>query len=101
MHTLDLNLHKQAEARAVQWGIAADVVGPGIERLDRSRVDEIVAAYPRLAFKREFLTLLRHEAESKPATHPIHPCTMVAHHCLGGVQVPDARQLIENAPFKE
>jgi hypothetical protein len=101
LHPLDLNLYKQPEARAVEWGIWADVLGWELDMLGRDAVAEIVAAFPRLGFKRELLRLLRQEAEAKPTTHLFHPCTMVAHHCLGGVSIPDARPMIDGAPFDE
>ena len=101
LHTMDHNLYRQPEARMVQGGILADVVGVGIGALDKRAVAEVVAAFPRLGFKREFARLLLREAEEKPHTHPFHPCTMMAHHCLGGVQVPDARPMIDGAPFDE
>lgn len=101
LHTMDHNLYRQPEARMVQAGILLDVIGVGIDALDPRAVAAVVAAFPRLGFKREFSQLLRREAEEKPLTHPFHPCTMMAHHCLGGVQVPDARPMIAGAPFDE
>ncbi len=46
LHPLDLNLYKQPEARAVEWGICADVLGSELEALGRDAVAEIVAAFP-------------------------------------------------------
>ena len=77
------------------------LLGWELDALGRDAVAEIVAAFPRLGFKRELLRLLRQEAEAKPTTHLFHPCTMVAHHCLGGVPIPDARAMIDGAPFDE
>jgi len=85
----------------VEWGICADVMGLGFVQLDHGAVAEIVAAFPRLGFKRELVSLLRREAESKPASHLFHPATMIAHHCLGAVQIPDARAEIDAAPFED
>lgn len=101
LHPLDLNHHKEPEAKAVQWGLWADVVGVGFDRLDPAAMREIVAAYPRLDFKRGFFNLLHEEARAKPHSHLIHPTAMIAHHCLGGLEIPDARALIDNAPFDE
>ncbi|MGH6892649.1 MAG: hypothetical protein ACREEP_10355 [Dongiaceae bacterium] len=101
LHTFDHNLYRQPEARAVQSGILADAVGLGIERLGKGAVAEILAAFPRLGFKRELFRLLRHEAETKPQGHIFHPSTMIAHHCLGGIHIPDARPMIDGAPFDE
>lgn len=101
LHPLDLNLHKEPEAKAVEWGICADVMGAGLDRLAGGVAAGILAAFPRPDFKRELFALLRREAESKPDTHPFHPATMIAHHCLGGVHIPDAKAVIDGAPFDE
>jgi hypothetical protein len=101
LHPLDLNAHKEPEARAVEWGICADVLGWELDRLEPSAVQEIVAAYPRLNLKRELFNLLRQEAVAKPHAHLFHPATMVAHHCLGGVEIPDAAALMNAAPFDD
>jgi hypothetical protein len=101
LHPLDLNLYKEPEAKAVEWGIWADVVGADLDRLEASAVREIVTAYPRLNFKRELFQLLRQEAVAKPHAHLFHPTTMIAHHCLGGLDIPDAQALIDSAPFDE
>lgn len=99
LHTYDLNLHKQPEAKFVQQGIVSDIVGMGIFELERSLVDEVVAAFPRLDCKRQFSELLQNEAASKPDLPAFHPTTMFRHHCLGGVEIPDPRPMIEGAPF--
>jgi len=101
LHPLDINPHKEPEAKAVDWGISTDVMGVGLERMERSAVTMILATFPRLGFKRELFALLRREAESKPDAHPFHPATMIAHHCLGGVHIPDAKAVIDGAPFDE
>jgi hypothetical protein len=99
LHTYDLNMHKQIEARLVQQGILADIVGMGVDELGRDRVDAVVVAFPRLNCKQEFARLLMSEAEAKPQLPAFHPTTMFRHHCMGGVQIPDARPMIDGAPF--
>ncbi|MDI1263426.1 MAG: metal-dependent phosphohydrolase [bacterium] len=101
LHPLDINLHKEPEARVVQAGILADVIGVGVGSIEPSLVDEVVRAFPRSGFKKNFFELLLREAGSKPHAHVMHPTYMVAHHCCGGVPIPDARAMIEAAPFEE
>jgi hypothetical protein len=101
LHPLDLNQHKEPEARAVEWGICADVLGQGLEHLERNAVAAIVATFPRLDFKRALTALLCGEAQRKPGCHLFHPMTMVAHHCLGGVDIPDARVEMDTAAFND
>ncbi len=101
LHPLDLNAYKEPEAQAVEWGICADVLGFGLDRIAPAAVREILAAYPRLDLKRGLFGLLHQEAALKPHSHLFHPTTMVAHHCLGGVEIPDGQALMNAAPFDE
>lgn len=101
LHTTDLNMHRQQEARTFQSGVLADVVGAGLERIGPSKLEEVVRAFPRLDFKREFIKALRREAECKPLAFAFHPSLMIAHHCLGGISIPDARPMVLCAPFDE
>lgn len=102
LHTWsDINLHKQPEARVAQMGIIADVVGFGLDGVEPALTAEVVRAFPRHRFNREFFGLLLDEARSKPNSHVVHPVHMVGHHCCGGVPIPDARAMIDASPFAE
>lgn len=101
LHTLDLNLLRQDEARLVQSGILCDVVGAGLDGLPPKAVAEVLQRYPRLGFKQGFFGLLRAEVRRKPVAHLFHPLTMVEHHCCAPVTPPDAKALIEGAGFAE
>lgn len=101
LHTLDLNLEKEDEARLVQLGILCDVVGAGFDRLDQAAVAQVLQRYPRLGFKQGFFDLLYDEVRRQPVRHPFHPLTMVEHHCCAPVAPPDARLLINGSPFDE
>ncbi len=100
LHTQDLNLYKQDEAWAVQMGILADVVGAGTDLLDASAIERILTQFPRLDFKKGFYDLLSAEAKSVPPP-PFHPTAMILHHDCGSLSVPDARDLIAQAPFDD
>jgi hypothetical protein len=101
LHTTDINLHRRPEARAFQRGILADFVGLGLERLERSQLEGVLAGFPRLDFKRQFTAALQQDTERKPLSLWFHPTMMIAHHCLNGVAIPDARAIIFAAPFEE
>ena len=102
LHTWgDINLYKQPEARVAQMGITADVVGFGLASVERSAIEEVVRAFPRHQFNRDFFALLLKEAREKPDSHIVHPVHMVGHHCCGGVPIPDARAMIDASPFGE
>ena len=100
LHTYDLNLHKQPEAGLVQLGILADIAGVGVADMQRDQVDAVVAAFPRLSCKREFTKLLLDEALAKPELPAFHPTIMFRHHCVAPIEIPDARSVIEGAPFE-
>lgn len=100
LHTHDLNLFRRDEDWALQMGILADVVGAGLETLDKQSVDRIVTRFPRHDFKRGFYQLLCSEV-GKGSPPPQHPSTMIAYHERRDFVMPDARDLIHSAPFKE
>lgn len=95
----DINLFKEPEARVVQVGIMADAVGVGVAAVDPTFLTEILRAFPRLGFKAGFHELLRLEAEAKPGAHIVHPVHMVAERCCAHVPIPDARAMLDAAPF--
>jgi HD domain len=97
----DINLFKEPEARVTQLGIMADATGMGLDAVEPGALAEILAAFPRAGFKSGFVDLLISEARSKPDTHTVHPVHMIAHHCLYPVPIPDAKAIIEAAPFPE
>ena len=101
MHTSDLNDYRQPEAQAVEAGIHADMGGKGIDTINRSAIDEVLAAFPRDNFKKDLFALLLKEAKAKPHVLTFHPTLMIRQHCCGGVEIPDAQALINAAPFAE
>jgi hypothetical protein len=51
-------LHQSAEASLVAAGAGADVIGPDQDMISATAVRDVVATFPRLEFKRQFITLL-------------------------------------------
>lgn len=56
------------ETAATNYGVLTDAVGWGLDRLERDRTDEIVAAHPRGEFKKEFLRAFVDGLEDRPDT---------------------------------
>jgi hypothetical protein len=56
------------EIAATARGVLTDVVGLGLENLDRDEVEEVVAAHPRGDFKVEFLRTYAGGLEHRPDT---------------------------------
>lgn len=53
---------------ATARGVPADVVGLGLEAMDRGQVDEVLAAHPRGDFKNQFPHALVDGLEHRPDT---------------------------------
>jgi len=58
--------HQGPEAMLVALGAGSDVLGPDPDRIDTRREAEILAAFPRLQFKREFTKLAIAHCRRKP-----------------------------------
>ncbi|MBV9061759.1 MAG: hypothetical protein JOY77_02385 [Alphaproteobacteria bacterium] len=58
--------HQSAAAMLVALGAGSDVLGPDADMIDARRSAEIVAAFPRLAFKKNFTALLVDHCRRKP-----------------------------------
>lgn len=56
------------EAAATASGVLTDVVGVGLDKMDRDQLDEIIAAHPRGDFKNEFLKALFDGLKHRPDT---------------------------------
>jgi 5'-deoxynucleotidase YfbR-like HD superfamily hydrolase len=55
MHASAIGQYKQPEIALVGEGAGADVIEPNFSRIQKSEVDEIVRAFPRLKFKEAFV----------------------------------------------
>jgi hypothetical protein len=60
---------EEAEVLLLEAGVACDVTGARSREVSGRAVEELLARYPRVGFKREFTQLLRSEAARKPLTH--------------------------------
>jgi hypothetical protein len=68
MHDMrfSIALRQSPEATLVAAGAAADVVGPDEDMIEPAAVREVVLAFPRLMFKRDFTALLVDHCTRKP-----------------------------------
>ena len=60
------DLRRGTEGILLQLGSGLDVVGLRFRDLSRKAVNEILAFYPRLDFKTQFITLAKEKVERKP-----------------------------------
>jgi len=101
LHTCDINLFRDDDARLTQLGLLHDVVGVADAQLDPVDIAEVVRRYPRSGFKRGFHDLLTQELDRKqPYPHFHHACTLIAHH-RGQLEMPDLQVALDGAPFDD
>jgi len=101
LHTWDINLFKDDDARLTQLGLLHDVVGVADANLDPADIAEVLRRFTRLGFKRGFHDLLHQELESKqPYEHFHHACALIAHR-RGTLVMPDLQAALDGAPFEE
>jgi hypothetical protein len=60
---------EEAEVLLLEAGVACDVTGARSREVSARAIEELLARYPRVGFKREFTRLLRSEAAHKPLSH--------------------------------
>ena len=80
---------KQAEIALVRAGAGVDVIGRGIESISSQAVAQVVAAYPRLGFKKDLIQVCRSQAERKPTS------------TIAGLFQQGFADVVSTAPFDE
>ena len=102
MHDMrfSIALHQSGEATVLAAGAGADVIGPDEDIISSAAVREVVAAFPRLQFKNEFIALLIKHCQRKPGAQN---GTWLEGFCRQHSTVPDSatEQAIRAAPFAE
>ena len=69
LHTTpEIPWHKRPEIALVTGGVEADVLGDGLGEIPAGDRDAVLAAYPRIEFKREIVRAFSDGFASKPAT---------------------------------
>ena len=59
-------IERGAVAHVLDLGVTADVSGGRLEEIDPGVRDQVLAAYPRLEFKRRMTEVLRRDADAHP-----------------------------------
>jgi len=93
--------HQSPEAMLVAAGAGADVVGPDDPAVGPAQLREVLAAFPRLDFKRQFTALLADHCARKPGAQS---GTWLESFCREHTPNPsrsDLEEAIRRAPFAE
>lgn len=103
MHTLRRQFiaHEAGEVLLVSSGAGADFAGPDRDDIDQGRVNEIVAAFPRLQFKSRFLAMLTDHCRRKPESQRATWLESFCHATVPQSPVPSIASALANAPFAE
>ncbi len=102
MHDMRFSIptHESPEAALVAFGAGADVVGPDEGMIGAADVQNVVAALPRLDFKRQFIATLTDHCRRKPGAQN---GTWLEGFCRAHSNVPPSatERAILDAPFPE
>ncbi|MER6532908.1 HD domain-containing protein [Streptomyces sp900105755] len=87
------------EIAVTNLGVLTDVLGLGLDELDRSQVDEITAVHPRGDFKNEFLQAFVEGLKHRPETTNGTVNSDVLEHFVPGFQRTTTVERIMSAPW--
>ena len=99
--TRSIALHKEPEVAVTHSGIFVDVIGAGLELIPQDNVRAILAEFPRLSMKKQFLECLCGVVRRKPATTYDNSLRDIGTRYVKGYTAPSVADLFENAPFPE
>jgi len=103
MHDMSFSVatHQSPEATLVAAGAAADVLGPDEDMIAPAATTEVVAAFPRLHFKREFTALLVDHCNRKPGAQTATWLEGFCRQHSAAAPVSGTESAIRDAPFAE
>ena len=92
---------KQPEVALVHFGAAVDVDGSMLDHIPVEVVQQTLATYPRLGFKKAFLEAIAEVLRQKPATGFLNFMEGIGKRYVPGFQPPDVCEIIMAAPYSE
>jgi HD domain len=99
--TRSIALHKEPVVAVLHSGIFVDMMGAGLELIPQDNVRAILAEFPRLSMKKQFLECLCGVVRRKPATTYDNSLRDIGIRYVKGYNAPSVADLLENAPFTE
>jgi len=92
---------KRPEIALVSAGAGADVVGQGVDQLPGEAVAKVVAAFPRMGFKKAYQQVLAEVVARKPQRTHFTFLEDVGERHVPGYSVPNFCDLMDAAPFAD
>ena len=100
LHSSDVAAVKAPEIALVHLGAHVDVMGLNIGEISPQLIDDTLALYPRIGFKKAFTEALAEVARKKPFTAIGTGIGDVARRLIPGFEVPNVCDLLLSAPFE-
>jgi hypothetical protein len=96
----DIADRRQPEVALVHFGAHVDVMGLRIEEISPQLIDDTIALYPRLGFKKAFTEALAEIARKKPYTAIGTGLADIGRRLVPGLEIPNVCDLLLGAPFE-
>jgi hypothetical protein len=96
----DIADRREPEVALIHFGAHVDVMGLRIEEISPQLIDDTIALYPRLGFKRAFTESLAEVARKKPYTAIGTGLADIGRRLMPGLEIPNVCDLLLDAPFE-
>jgi HD domain len=91
---------REPEVALVHFGAFVDVMGARIDEISPQLIDDTIALYPRLGFKKAFSQALAEVARKKPHTAIATGLADLGRRLVPGLEIPNVCDIILGAPFE-
>jgi hypothetical protein len=92
---------KRPEIALVSEGAVVDVFGFGVDQLPKDAVAQVIAAFPRMGFKKVYQKVLAEVVARKPATTSFTFLADIGERHVPGYHAPNFCDLMNVAPFAD
>lgn len=96
----DIADRRDPEVALVHFGAFLDVMGARIEEISSQLIEDTIALYPRLGFKKAFTEALAEVARKKPYTAIGTGLADIGRRLVPGLDIPNVCDIILGAPFE-
>jgi hypothetical protein len=96
----DIADRREPEVALVHFGAFVDVMGARIEEISSQLIEDTIALYPRLGFKKAFTEALAEVARKKPYTTIGTGLADIGRRLVPGLDIPNVCDIILGAPFE-
>jgi hypothetical protein len=98
--TADIAERREPEVALVHFGAHVDVMGFRMDEISPQLIDDTIALYPRLGFKKAFTEALAEVARKKPHTAIGTGLADIGRRLVPGLEIPNVCDLLLGAPFE-